>query len=348
MYAYAYFIFILIVLKYKTFHCSPFLDNVFNDSCWEITNNLRKEFYSILFSIYSDYNKKESIIIEEYKRKKFELSEDEIIEMEVNDEDERINNIYIIIETDNTSIESIPKRKILKYYINKYVNEDIIINLQNISNLERGKFNLYKKIFYSDSIRINSLKKIYIPIATSLRYIVIESYKMNPSNALTDREFSALLASIVSSMSNLLGVHNTNDNNLLKSKHMARPLPKNKVTKMTLNFIHRFSQFQSIIFLNIYILSALSLLDSSFLVNKNNVSYNLHEYCWGYGFHKFLEYFKTIDYLQNDKGERIGPFRSNYLNNEFRIIFNVVTENIRDYIVEDKSKPFLKYFYKHK
>ncbi|ORY43523.1 hypothetical protein LY90DRAFT_671705 [Neocallimastix californiae] len=336
------------VLKYKTFHCSPFLDNVFNDSCWEITNNLRKEFYSILFSIYSDYNKKESIIIEEYKRKKFELSEDEIIEMEVNDEDERINNIYIIIETDNTSIESIPKRKILKYYINKYVNEDIIINLQNISNLERGKFNLYKKIFYSDSIRINSLKKIYIPIATSLRYIVIESYKMNPSNALTDREFSALLASIVSSMSNLLGVHNTNDNNLLKSKHMARPLPKNKVTKMTLNFIHRFSQFQSIIFLNIYILSALSLLDSSFLVNKNNVSYNLHEYCWGYGFHKFLEYFKTIDYLQNDKGERIGPFRSNYLNNEFRIIFNVVTENIRDYIVEDKSKPFLKYFYKHK
>lgn len=168
---------------------------------------------------------------------------------------------------------------------------------------------------------------------------------MNPSNSLTDREFSALLASIVSSMSNLLGIHNTNNNSTLKSLNKARPLPRNKVSKMTLSFIHRFSQFQNIVFINIYILSALSLLDSPFLVNKNNVLYNFHEYCWAYGFHKFLEYFKTIDYLQNEKGETSGPFHSNYLNNEYKSLFNITIENIKNYIIEDKNNSFLKYYY---
>ncbi|ORX75078.1 hypothetical protein BCR32DRAFT_272146 [Anaeromyces robustus] len=334
------------VLKYKSFYCTPYLDNVFSDSCWEITNDLRKKYYSILLSLYGNIkNIDKSIMIEEYKRKKIELQENEMLEIEEDDEEDRVNNIYIVIEPENENINSIPKKKVIKYYINKYVKDDIVIHLQNISNSEKEKFNLYKKIFYSDNNKMNNIKKIYIPIATSLRFFIVESYKINSSEALTDREFSALLASVISSMSNLIGTHNINTNNsFLKLTNKARPLPKNKVSKMTLSFIHRFSQFQNIIFLNIYILSVLSLLDSSLLVNRNNILYHFNEYCWAYGFHKYFEYFKTIDYLQNDKGETTGPFRSNYLNNEYKYLFNAITENIKNYIICDRNESFLKYY----
>lgn len=343
---------LLLVLQYKTFHCSPYLDNVFDESCWEITNNLRKEYYSLIFSIYGNVNKNEnkSIIIEEHKRKKIELNEKEIEEIEESADDERINSIYILVENqNNTKDDKDPKKRKLKYYTNKYTKEDILIHLKSAPSSEREKFSLYKKIFYSNNPKMNNIKKIFIPVATSLRFFIIESYKMDPSNALTEREFSALLASIVSSMSYLLGVHHTqNNNSSLKIIHKARPLPKNKVTKMSLNVIHRFSQFQNIVFMNIYILSILSLLDSSFLVSKNSIIYNFHEYCWALGFHKFLEYFKTIEYMKNDRGNPAGPFHSSYLNSEFRSLFNAITENLKEYIVYDNNKSFLKSYYNTK
>ncbi|ORX48422.1 hypothetical protein BCR36DRAFT_413184 [Piromyces finnis] len=334
------------VLKYKTFHCSPYLENVFNDSCWEITNKLRKKLYSILFSLYGCDNENKSVTIEEYKRKKIELHEDEIDEIEESYDDEKVNSVFITVEETNPSIIN-PKTRELKYFINKYVKEDIIINLKNIGITEKEKFALYKKIFYSSNMKMNGVKKIFIPIATSIRFFIIETYKRNKLNAITEHELTALIASIVSSMSNLLGVQNTrNNNSSLKVTNKTSPLPKNKVSKMTLHFIHRFSEFQNIIFLNIFILSALTLLDSPFLNNKSNMINHFHEYCWAYGFHKFLEYFKTLDFLHNGKGEKEGPFHSNFLNNEFKMILNAVIENINHYIIINKEKPFLKYYLK--
>jgi len=347
LYYYCIFYILLIVLKYRSFHCSPFLENVFNDSCWEITNKLRKDLYLILFSLYSNVNNNEIVTIEEYRRKKIELNENEILEIEESNDDEKINNIFITIETNASNLNIKPKTREFKYFVNKYIKEDIIINIQDIGNTEKEKFTLYKIIFYSDNMKMNTIKKIFIPIATSIRFFIIETYKTNPLNALTEYELAALIASTVSSMSNLLGVHNTrNNNSTLKITNKTRPLPKNKVTKMTLRFIHRFSEFQNIIFLNIFILSALALLDSPFLTHKANIIYHFHEYCWAYGFHKFLEYFKTLDYLQNDKGEKDGPFHSHFLNNEFRSIFDAVIENIDYCIIKDEDKPFLKYYLK--